>query len=121
MAEHSYSNLQIKSKDYASVRQAMEICDLGSAKILARVDVEWIGVYPFLAEDDFAYLKLLAERMSARLDAAVFGFMVPQPAEFKYALFENGIQIDEFHTQPNGDADSSSPAAPSGSVEILQR
>lgn len=98
MANYSYSNLQIKTSNAVAIRDALDICDIGSAKLLARSDSEWVSVYPFLTEDDFAYLKIVAEKISARLEVPVFGFLVPNAAEFKYVVYQNGRLLDEFHS-----------------------
>ena len=66
---------------------------------MARSDNDWVSVYPFLTEDDFAYLKMVAEKLSARLDVPVFGFIVPNAEEFKYVIYRNGSLLDEFHSQ----------------------
>jgi hypothetical protein len=47
--------------------------------------------------------------------------MVPRPSEFKYAVFENGLQLDEFQTKscPSDNAEMNSPIG--GNADILQR
>jgi hypothetical protein len=114
--DHSYTNLQIKSSDPDAVRRAIELCNIGSAKMLARKDVEWIGVYPFMTEDDFSYLKETTEKMSAQLELPVFGFMVPRGEVFRFVLFDTGKMLDEYDSSPAID-----PTARGGTTAILLR
>ncbi|HEY9774398.1 MAG TPA: hypothetical protein V6C81_11405 [Planktothrix sp.] len=100
--------------DCAAIRRAIDLCDIGSAKILARPDVSWVGVYPFMTEGDYPYLKDVAQRVSAQLEATVFGFMVPQGAEFCYVLCENGRIVDEFRLQKDGEG-----AGADGNADVL--
>ena len=37
MPNYSYSNLQIKTSNAAEVRDALNVCDIGSAKILGQI------------------------------------------------------------------------------------
>jgi hypothetical protein len=101
---YSYSNLQIRSTDSAAVRRVIDLCNIGSAKILARAEVPWIGVYPFMTEGDYPYLKDVAQRVSAQLEVTVFGFMVPQAEEFCYVLWERGKFVDEFRSDNDDSA-----------------
>jgi hypothetical protein len=114
--DHSYTNLQIKSSDPDAVRRAIELCNIGSAKMLARKEVDWIGVYPFMTEDDFAYLKETALKMSAQLELPVFGFMVPRGEVFRFVLCDKGRMLDEYDSTPGAD-----PSARGGTTAILLR
>lgn len=97
---HSYTNLQIRTTDAGKVREAIDLCNLGSAKMLARAEVNWVAVYPFMTEDDFDYLKQCAEAVSRRLALVVFGCMVPDNASFRYVLCERGELSDEYSYDP---------------------
>jgi len=97
---YSYTNLQIKTGDPGRVREAIDLCNIGTAKMLARAEVSWVSVYPFMTEDDFAYLKECAERVSRRMALPVFGFMVPNGAVFRYILYEHGDLVDEYSYDP---------------------
>lgn len=96
----SYTNLQVLSSDSAAVRVAIDVCGLGSSKMLARADVKWIGVYSFLTEGDSDYLKQSAQQVSKRLETAVFGFMVTGGEMLKYFLFDNDRLVDEYCSNP---------------------
>ncbi len=97
---HSYTNLQIRTGDPDKVREAIDLCDIGSAKMLARAEVNWVSVYPFMTEDDFDYLKQCAEAVSRRMALVVFGCMVPNSAAFRYVLFERGELMDQYSYDP---------------------
>lgn len=96
----SYTNFQILSSDSAGVRVAIDVCGLGSAKMLARADVRWIGVYSFLTEGDSDYLKQTAQQLAKRLQSPVFAFMVTSGELFKYFLFDNDQAVDEYNSNP---------------------
>jgi hypothetical protein len=78
---HSYTNLQIRTGNPDKVREAIDLCDIGSAKMLSRAEINWVGVYPFMTEDDFGYLKQCAEAVSRRMALPVFGCMVPNSGD----------------------------------------
>jgi hypothetical protein len=115
MLSDSYSNLQILTQDAEAVRHAIHVCDIGSAKVLARPDVKWVSVYPFLTEDDYGYLKVIAEKIAGNLHVPVFGFIVPRASEFRYALFQNDHLQDEYHLT----AGPSSLATTGGNIDLL--
>ena len=117
----SYSNLQIRTSDQAAVRMAIEALNLGSVKILARTQDNWIGIYPFLTEDDYAYLKDYAIRMSTHVKVPVFGFIVLESGTLQYVFCEKGAVLDEYssnaHAQEpasGGDIDRLLPLCKSG-------
>jgi hypothetical protein len=97
---HSYTNLQIRTGNPDKVREAIDLCDIGSAKMLSRAEINWVGVYPFMTEDDFGYLKQCAEAVSRRMALPVFGCMVPNSGAFRYMLFEHGELSDEYSYDP---------------------
>jgi hypothetical protein len=108
LSDNSYTNLQIRTTDAYQVRDAMDMCDIGSAKLMARPEVPYVSVYPFLTEDDFGYLKQVTEKMSNRLQVHILAIMVPTSAVFKYALFLGDKLLDEYnseHPQSGGKAD----------------
>ncbi len=82
--------------------------------MLAREEVKWVAVYPFMTEDDFDYLKQCADAVSRRLSLMVLGCMVPNGASFRYALYEKGELTDEYTWDPRAN-----PPFVGGSPELL--
>jgi hypothetical protein len=96
LSDYSYTNLQIKTTDSEAVRSAIHVCDIGSAKVLGRADTPWVGVYPFLTEGDYGYLKIAGEKLSNRLQLPLVAFFAPSATEVKYALYKSGTLLDEY-------------------------
>lgn len=107
---YSYSNLQLRTRDADAVRLAIDVCDIGSAKLLARQEVDWIGVYPFLTEDDYAYLKIVAAKMAARLNVPALAILVDETS-LDCAMFDGNEAMAEFHRSANKNAEQVSDAA----------
>jgi hypothetical protein len=113
MSDLSYSNIQILGSDSDAVRLAIDVCDIGSSKLLARADSRWISVYPFLTEDDFSYLKLTADKLSNRLETTAIGFYSPDGVHLQFAISQRGCIIDEYKP------DSESPPGTTPDIALL--
>lgn len=93
------------------MRAALDLAEITQTKMFARAEVPWISIYPRATEDgDFDLLKAYAFALSKHLSALTLAVMVEKSANFKYALYENGIMLDEFVLHPNYPNTSAKPA-----------
>jgi hypothetical protein len=97
MAEHGFTNIQIKHADVEAVRKAMDHCVIEQSKLFARANVDWIAMYPSATEDgDSELLKEYCQCLSKTLDATVLGVLVSSDSTMLYAIFEHGEMLDEY-------------------------
>lgn len=67
--------------------------------MLARADAEWVGVYPFLSEDDFSYLKQLAQKLTNNLQCGGVAVMLPKPSQFRFAVLQGDHLLTEYDSE----------------------
>lgn len=113
----SYTNIQVLARDAGVVRDAVDKRKLGSCKILGRPDSSWIGVYAFMTEGEYAYLRDYAQQLSEELNTSALGFMVESGELFKYVFYENGKLLDEYSS--NSGYPMEKKAATGGDVTTL--
>jgi hypothetical protein len=101
-----FVNYQIKSTDQAAVVAAAGELVQGRAYISPPLN-GWVTLYDEISENQDAYeIGRLGSEISARLQAAVFAFLVNDSTMFVYYLFDNGDLLDEYNSEapPTNDA-----------------
>ncbi|MBS2002674.1 MAG: hypothetical protein JST44_14285 [Cyanobacteria bacterium SZAS LIN-5] len=116
----SFTNIHLHTDDAAAVRAALDAAEITQSKMFGRAGTPWVSVYPRATEDgapDFDLLKAFAFSLSRHLDTIALAVMVERSANLRFALYKNGILLDEYALHPDFPDCSLPPVG--GKTEVL--
>jgi hypothetical protein len=116
----SFTNIHLRSEDAAAVRAALDAAEITQSKMFGRAGTPWVSVYPRATEDgepDFSLLKAFAFALSKHMNTAALAVLVEESINFRFALYQNGILLDEYALHPDYPDKSKPPSG--GKTEVL--
>jgi hypothetical protein len=116
----SFTNIHLRTDDAGAVREALDKADIAQTKMFGRAGTPWVSVYPRATEDgelDFRLLKAFAFSLSKHMNTEALAVLVQDSINFCFALYQNGILLDEYALHPEYPARSKAPTG--GKIEAL--
>lgn len=97
-----FSNLHLRAKDPASVVPVLRPLLGAGGALISPEHGGWITLYPETTEDqDWSKVLSLSQKLSRRLETAIYGTMVHDSSVFVYSLYEKGRRLDEYSSRPD--------------------
>jgi hypothetical protein len=116
----SFTNIHLRTEDAAAVRAALDAAEITQTKMFGRSGTPWVSVYPRATEDgepDFPLLKAFAFSLSRHMNTAALAVLVEESTNLRFALYHNGVLLDEYSLHPHYPDQSKPPSG--GKAEIL--